>query len=603
VRTPGSKARPMPADRPSVTLKGVPAAPGIAIGLVHLGARSEVAVPDGDIALDEIEAETKRFREAIEKAREDVTFLRSSAAQEVGEESAKIFDTQLLFLDDTAVLDPVVHGIPRERKRAAYLFHRNVGRLIEQDAPADSDYFRERANVFRDIEWRVLRHLLDLADERQPQQHGVLMARELAPSDALRLDRSGITGFATERGSMTSHAAIMARSKGVPAVVGVKNLLLQVKAGDTAVVDGLAGAVVINPSASVLAAYERRLGELKAFEGSLVALREERATTQDGRTIDLSANIESPADLDKVLECGAYGIGLYRTEFFYIERARMPDEEEQFQAYREVAERLRPDPVIIRTMDIGGDKVASYLRAGPETNPFHGWRGIRYSLEHTDAFYTQLRAIYRASAHGNVKLMLPMITGIEELRAARALATQVSNELAGEGIERDERIEFGMMVETPSAVMMADIFAREVDFFSVGSNDLIQYTLAVDRSDPKTASLYQPHHPAVLRSLKTVVDAAHAEKIWVGICGEMAADPMSTILLVGLGFDELSVSPYLVPKVKTIVRSLIHADAQALVEQALRLESSSAVQALVLSRMGRLLPQFLLPVGDGDGDA
>jgi phosphotransferase system enzyme I (PtsI) len=402
---------------------------------------------------------------------------------------------------------------------------------------------------------------------------------------------------------MTSHAAIMARSKGVAAVVGVKNLLLQVRAGDMAVVDGLTGVVVINPTAPVLAAYDRRLGEFRAFEGSLVALREERAITQDGRTIDLSANIESPADLGKVLECGAHGVGLYRTEFFYIEHARMPDEEEQFHAYREVAERLRPFPVIIRTMDIGGDKVASYLSAGPESNPFHGWRGIRYSLEHIDAFQTQLRAIYRASAHGNVKVMLPMVTGVEELRAARALAGEVLNQLAREGIKGVERIEFGMMVETPSAVMMADVFAREVDFFSVGSNDLIQYLLAVDRSDPKTANLYQPHHPAVLRSLKTVVDAAHANQIWVGICGEMAADPLATILLVGLGFDELSVSPYSVPKVKTVVRSLNYADARAVLEQAVRLESSSAVQALVLSRMGRLLPQFLLPAGDGDADA
>jgi phosphotransferase system enzyme I (PtsI) len=568
--------------------------------VVHIVAPSEVHVPDGDIAAEEVKAETERFLMAIEKARADVTFLRACAAEEVGEESAKIFDTQLLFLDDTAVLDPVLDGIDRERKRAAYLFHRNVVQLIEQHASSDSDYFRERANVFRDIQWRVLRHMLEVEDDGDPEHRGVIVSRELAPSDAIRLDRSTIAGFATERGSMTSHAAIMARSKGVPAVVGVKNLLRQVKAGDLVVVDGLEGAVVVNPPAPVLAAYERRLGDYQAFEGSLTALREERAVTQDGRTIDLSANIESPADLDRVLECGADGIGLYRTEFFYIDHARMPEEEEQFRAYREVVERMRPRPVIIRTMDIGGDKVASYLGAEREANPFLGWRGIRYSLEHVDSFRAQLRAIYRASAHGNVKLMLPMITGVEELRAARALAAEVLEELDGKGIQRAERVEFGMMVETPSAVLMADVFAREVDFFSVGSNDLIQYTLAVDRSDPKTATLYQPHHPAIVRGLKRVVEAAHAQKIWVGVCGEMAADPVSAILLIGLGVDELSVSPFLVPEVKTIVRSLNYADAQAVVEQAMSLDSAAAVHALVLSRMGSLLPVFLLP-GGGDG--
>lgn len=588
-RVPSRPALVVPGDRPSATLKGLAAAPGIAIDVVQIK-DSEIPVPDGDLEPSEVEAETARFRQAIARAREDLTFLRATAAEEMGEEPAKILDTQLLFLEDTAVVDPVIDGIHRERKPAAYLLQRNVSRLVGK---ADSEYLRERANVFRDIERRVIRYLLGIGLDMRAARHGVLMARELAPSDLL--DRAGIAGFATEGGGVTSHAAIIARSKGVPAVVAVKKLMSSVEVGDVAVVDGLAGEVVINPGPAVLAGYERRQEELLAFESGLAALRDLPAVTTDGRRIDLAANIESPADVDRVLECGADGIGLYRTEFFYLDRARIPDEEEQYRAYRAVAERLNPRPVIIRTMDIGGDKVTCYLSADAETNPYFGWRGIRFSLEHRGAFRDQLRAIYRASAHGRIKLMLPMVTEIEELRAARALVGEVVADLDRARVGRSEQVEFGMMVETPSAVLMADVFAREVDFFSVGSNDLIQYMLAVDRTNPKEADLYQPLHPAVLRGLKAVVTAARAEKIWVGICGEMAAEPLGAALLIGLGFDELSVSPYLVPEVKTVVRSVAYAEAQAVAEQAVNLDSASAVRALALSRLGKLLPEWLLP--------
>jgi phosphotransferase system enzyme I (PtsI) len=375
----------------------------------------------------------------------------------------------------------------------------------------------------------------------------------------------------------------------------VKGLTRHARSGDLAIIDGLGGAVVLNPPAALLAEYEQRMGEFREFEGSLITLRDEPAVTVDGRRIELAANLESPADVDRVLERGADSVGLYRTEFFYIDHARMPDEAEQFQAYCQVVERMYPRPVIIRTMDLGGDKVASYLGANRESNPFLGWRGIRFSLEHRDVFRTQLRAIYRASRCGKVKLMLPMVTSIDEVRDSRTLARDVVAELIRDGVPHGDEVEFGIMIETPSAVMIADILAREVDFFSVGSNDLIQYTLAADRSNPKTASLYQPLHPAILRSLRNVVDAARAEKIWVGVCGEMAADPLAVVLLVGLGFDELSVSPFLVPEVKTVVRSITYADARAVAEEAVELESAAAVRTLTLSRMGKLLPQFLLP--------
>jgi phosphoenolpyruvate-protein phosphotransferase len=302
---------------------------------------------------------------------------------------------------------------------------------------------------------------------------------------------------------------------------------------------------------------------------------------------------QSPADVDQVLASGAGSIGLYRTEFFYIERASMPSEEVQYEAYSKVIQRLCPRPVIIRTFDLGGDKVASYVGANRESNPFLGWRGIRFSLEHREVFRAQLRAIYRAARCGRVKLMLPMITSIDEIRESRALAREVEAEVAGDGAEPGAPVEFGIMVETPAAVMIADVLAREVDFFSVGSNDLIQYTLAADRSNPKTAGLYQPLHPAILISGKWLT--LPGREIWVGVCGEMAADPLATVLLVGLGFDELSVSPFLLPEVKTVVRSISFADARAVADEALGLESATAVRALVLSRMAKHLPQFLLP--------
>jgi phosphotransferase system enzyme I (PtsI) len=583
-------------DRPHVTLTGIPVAPGIAIGPVHLVVLTEFSVPEGQLAEGEIDAELERFRQAVEKSREEVTFLRGSVAEDMGEDSAKIFDAQLLFLEDVMVVDAVADDVRRERKPAAAIFRRNVRRMIERLEDADDEYLRERAGDFRDIKLRLMRHLLEHREDRRARPPGaVLVGREIAPSEAAMLDRNGAVGFATELGGMTSHAAIMARSKGVPAVVGVKGLTRHARSGDLAIIDGLGGAVVLNPPAALLAEYEQRMGEFREFEGSLITLRDEPAVTVDGRRIELAANLESPADVDRVLERGADSVGLYRTEFFYIDHARMPDEAEQFQAYCQVVERMYPRPVIIRTMDLGGDKVASYLGATRESNPFLGWRGIRFSLEHRDVFRTQLRAIYRASRCGKVKLMLPMVTSIDEVRDSRTLARDVVAELIRDGVPHGDEVEFGIMIETPSAVMIADILAREVDFFSVGSNDLIQYTLAADRSNPKTASLYQPLHPAILRSLRNVVDAARAEKIWVGVCGEMAADPLAVVLLVGLGFDELSVSPFLVPEVKTVVRSITYADARAVAEEAVELESAAAVRTLTLSRMGKLLPQFLLP--------
>jgi phosphotransferase system enzyme I (PtsI) len=377
-------------------------------------------------------------------------------------------------------------------------------------------------------------------------------------------------------------------------VVGVTGIGRYLQNGDIAALDGSSGMVEINPPPPALIDFQRRLHEFRVHEHDLEDLRGEAAVTSDGHRIELAANIESPDDVARVIECGADGVGLYRTEFFYLQSPRMPTEDEQAAAYDRVAAGLAPREVIIRTMDVGGDKVASYLGTERESNPFLGWRGIRYSLERHDVFRTQLRAIFRASRHGNVRIMLPMISSVDELRAARILVDEAREEVV-EAVPEARDVRLGIMIETPAAVVMADLLAASCDFFSVGSNDLIQYTLAVDRTNPKIAHLYEPLHPAIVRSLKAVVDAARQQQIWVGICGEMAADPLAVVLCVGLGFDELSVTPYLLPEIKEVIRAIGFEEARAVVDELLVLDTATKIRARLRSLVGSRLPEFLLP--------
>ncbi|MGD8395494.1 MAG: phosphoenolpyruvate--protein phosphotransferase [Candidatus Eiseniibacteriota bacterium] len=589
----------VPTDRPHISQRGRPASPGIAIGVVRLHTYRQISVRPRSIPAARIDEEIARFNRAIDKARQEVSFLRDSVAKELGEEQARIFDAQLLFFEDVMVIEGTVRDLRAERLDAAAIFRRNVNRMIQRLRDADSDYLRDRGEDFQDAKRRVLRHLLDIGtdgDVASGHRPGtVLVARDLAPSEAAALDPTRTKGLLTEGGTLVSHAAIMARAKGIPCVIGLKGILRYVQNGDIAAFDGATGVVEFNPPRSTLAGIQRRLNEFRAHENQLSDLRDERAVTLDGHEITLAANIESPADIGRVRERGAAGVGLYRTEFFYIDRARMPSEEEQAEAYGQVAEQLKPLPVIIRTMDVGGDKVASYLGTDREANPFLGWRGIRFSLERRDVFRTQLRAIYRASVHGNVRIMLPMIVSIEEVRSAREVALDVKAELAAEGVPIAPEVEIGIMIETPAAVAMADLLARECDFFSVGSNDLIQYTLAIDRTNPKIAHMYEPLHPAILRSLRTVVEAGRQQSIWVGVCGEMASDPLAAVLLVGMGFSELSMTPLLVPEIKAVVRAISLEEARQLVDEATALDTGDAIRAMVRARVGHRLPQFLLP--------
>jgi phosphotransferase system enzyme I (PtsI) len=460
----------------------------------------------------------------------------------------------------------------------------------------DDPYLRERALDIQDVTKRVIRNLQGKAPKAflSLSQPHILVAHNFTPSDTASMSRDNVLGIATDVGSRTSHAAILSRSLNIPAVLGLHDITAKVETGQHVLVDGSDGWLIVNPRPETLEYYKQIESRRAKVTAQLKQLRETTSITRDGRHIVLSANIELPEDVDAVVANGAEGIGLYRTEFLYLNRETLPSEDEQYETYRKVAERVRPNPLIIRTFDLGGDKLAGgAVDTGDELNPFLGWRAIRFCLENQDIFKTQLRAILRASTVGNVKLMFPMISGLDELRRAIAVLEECKQQLRGSKIEMAERVEVGAMVEIPSAAICASSLAREVDFFSIGTNDLIQYALAVDRVNEKVAYLYEPTHPAILRLLKMIADAAHANNIWVGVCGEMAGDVALVPLLLGLGMDELSTAATLVPRVKRAVQSLTIPECRELVEETLKLNTASEIVERCLdladSRYGDLL--------------
>ena len=580
----------------SETLKGIPASPGLALGPARVLAPLDVDVHRRVIAPAEVDRELERFGRALEEARGELEDL----AQQLGalgeEETRQILEVQRLLLADPSVREETERSIREDRLNAEFAFHRIFAQAASAYEASGAETFRDRAVDFRDVSRRVIRHLTgqgtrSVLDLEEPC---VIIAHDLEPSQTIHFHKGNVLGVATDVGGRTSHSALLARSHGIPAVVGLRNVTRVIADGDLVAIDGYSGAVWPKPSARRAARVRRRARLLEAHGKTLSALKDLPATTPDGRTVELSANLEIPEEIAHVLESGASGVGLYRTEFFYLGRAHLPSEEEQFTAYKGVAERLHPRPVIIRTMDLGGDKVASYLKTEDEANPFLGWRGIRFALHHPEVFRTQLRAIYRASVVGNVKLMFPMVTTYEELDQALALCDEVRKELAREGLPFDAGCEVGMMVETPSAVWSADLMAERVAFFSVGSNDLIQYTLAMDRGNEKIAYLYEPLDPSILRSIRATVLAGHARNRWVGVCGEMAGDPRIAALLLGMDVDEFSVSPFDLPRVKAVIRSLPYQRARDLADQALRLPRARDIRDLLARELDPFLPPALL---------
>jgi phosphoenolpyruvate-protein phosphotransferase (PTS system enzyme I) len=577
-------------------LTGIGASPGIGMGPVVVVVAEELAVREFPIAATRVNDELAFFENALASSRRDLQQIRNGIAAELGESEAAIYDAHLMMLDDPDLRRAVLEGIRDQHRNAGVVFRDYMSGVAARLGRVEDEYLRERRADVLDVERRVLRYLVGGGQRGFSglTEPCILVAHDISPSDVALLDRERVLGFVLEAGGRTSHAAIVARGRGIPAVVAVKGATQAVRSGDLAVVDGARGEVEFRPDDVARARIEVRRERIAEADRELLALHDLPAETRDGHRIELGINIELPAEAAEANAAGADSIGLFRTEFFYLDRAELPSEEEQFVAYRSVAELLAPQPVIFRTMDLGGDKVASYLGTTHETNPFLGYRGIRFALQHPEVFRAQLRALYRASAFGRVRIMFPMISDLEELRRATALCEDVAAELRRTDVPHDPNLELGIMIETPSAVWVADFLARSCAFFSIGTNDLIQYTLAMDRDNERLAHLYQPLHPAVLRSIRHTVEAARAHGRWTGVCGEMASDPRHAVLLMGLGVDELSVSAPDLPRVKAAIRAVSHEQARALASQALVMPSAETVDDLIRCTLDPLLPASIM---------
>ncbi|WP_097017347.1 phosphoenolpyruvate--protein phosphotransferase [Orenia metallireducens] len=564
----------------SKELMGTAASPGIAIGKVLI--LEEENLDYQKKTIEDVEGEKARLHDALESSKEQLQVIKDKVEREMGNDKAEIFQAHLLVLADPELISAVENKIENEKINAEAALDATVEQFATLFANMDNDYMKERASDIRDVGSRILKNLLgiDSVNLAALDDEVVLIADDLTPSDTAQVNKDKVLGFATKIGGRTSHTAIMARSLELPAVVGVSEILDIVENGDQIIVDGVDGNIIINPSDDQLASYNNKAKEYEQRKARLAELKDLAGETKDGHRVELVANIGTPKDVKGALTNGAEGIGLFRSEFLYMDRDSFPTEEEQFEAYKEVAEKME-GPVVIRTLDIGGDKELSYLDLPEEMNPFLGYRAIRICLDRTDIFKTQLRAILRASAYGEVKIMYPMISALEQLRASNEILEEVKVELKSENIDFNENLEVGMMIEIPAAAMIADILAKETDFFSIGTNDLIQYTTATDRMNENISHLYQPFHPALLRLIKRVVEAAHAEGNWAGMCGEMAGDKRLAPYLLGVGLDEFSMSAVSIPEVKDQIRNMTLEEAKEIAQKALTFSTAEEVEAFL----------------------
>jgi len=565
------------------TVSGISASQGIAYGQIFVFIQSDVEVPNYEVDADKRVAEIARFEQALLETRQQITKIKNEVEKNLGAEEAMIFDAHLLVLEDQALIGETIRDFEKTGRNIETCFNQISSRYIQAFAEIDDEYLRERAGDIRDVAQRVLQNLLGQAESSLSRlaDKRIVVATDISPSDSASIDRGQALALVTDSGSRTSHAVIVARSMKVPAVVGVRDLTTRVKNGDWALVDGYDGVVILNPSEATLFRYGKIQEQKRTFESRLLQANDQPAVTLDGVKVSLLANIERVEELPMVMDYKAQGIGLYRTEYLFLNTARLPTEQEQFIAYQTVVKALTPRPVIIRTLDLGGDKpMTGHPHLFPkEDNPFMGFRAIRFCLVHTDIFKDQLRAILMASAFGKVQLMYPMISGADELTKANAVLAECMAELKGRGVAFDEKLEVGAMIEIPSAAATVDLLAEQCAFFSVGTNDLIQYLLAIDRVNDRIAHLYEPTHPAVIRTLKQIVDEAHRKNIPVSVCGEMAGDPIFAPLLLGLGIDALSMSPAWLPAVKYLVRAMTMADAKKLAAEALTMGSPKEIYA------------------------
>ncbi|HAC1207696.1 TPA_asm: phosphoenolpyruvate--protein phosphotransferase, partial [Listeria monocytogenes] len=550
-------------------LKGIAASDGIAIAKAYLLVEPDLSYEKTEVT--DVESEVKRFESALEVSRTELSMIREKAAKDLGEDKAQIFDAHLLVLNDPELTGPIEESIKNSNTNAETALQETTDMFIGMFESMDNEYMRERAADIKDVRKRVLSHLLGVTIPNPAliDEEVVVVAADLTPSDTAQLNRNFVKGFVTDIGGRTSHSAIMARSLEIPAVVGTKEVTASVAKNDIVIIDGLEGNVIIHPTEEQIAHYEKIKSDFALQQAEWDKLKNEKTVSKDGVHVELAANIGTPNDLEGVISNGGEAVGLYRTEFLYMGRDNFPTEEEQFEAYKAVVSGMDGKSVVVRTLDIGGDKTLPYLELPEEMNPFLGFRAIRLCFANEELFRTQLRALLRASVYGNLKIMFPMIATVNEFRQARDILLDEKAKLKAAGTEVSDSIELGIMIEIPAAAVLADQFAKEVDFFSIGTNDLIQYTMAADRMNERVSYLYQPYNPSILRLVKMVIDASHKEGKWTGMCGEMAGDQTAVPLLLGLGLDEFSMSASSILKSRSLIKRLDQSEMVKLAEEAL----------------------------------
>lgn len=574
----------MSLTKKNIILKGVAASPGIAIGRVFLLEDDDYCLIQKEIPKNARAAELKRLNEAIEKTRAELKTTHEKINSVLGENYAKIADVHIMILDDPVMKKDVIKFV-EDGVNAEYAVFKVLDKIIRSFDAIEDEYFRERKHDIQDVTKKILGNLLGKSKRTMSEldKDSIVVSHNLTPADTVAIREKLVKAFATDIGGKTSHTAIVAQSLEIPAVVGLRNISANVSAGTVIVVDGNQGLVILNPTDETISNYKRELDIQLAKRKELAKLKDMPAETVDKHTVQLLANIDDPDEVKSVMSNGAGGIGLYRSEFMFFNRSSMPGEEDHYRNYTKVVKKMMPYNVIIRTIDLGGDKLANlgFLDMEREQNPFMGLRAIRLCLKYPEIFIDQLRGILRASAEGKVRLMYPMISGVEELRQANKILEKVKKSLRAENIKFDENMEVGAMIEVPSAAIIADVLAKELDFISIGTNDLIQYTLAVDRVNENVTHLYDPAHPAILRLIKRIIDAGHNAGIDVGMCGEMAGDPVYTMLLLGMGLDEFSVSSAQIPKIKKVIRSVSYEEAKKVADEILKCEDKDSISKIM----------------------
>ncbi|WP_233118311.1 phosphoenolpyruvate-protein phosphotransferase PtsI [Aggregatibacter actinomycetemcomitans] len=564
-------------------ISGIPASPGIVFGKALVLKEEKIVLDTQKIKDSQIEDEVARFYAGRDAAVEQLNSIKDRAYQSLGEEKAAIFEGHLMILEDEELEEEIIDYLRSNHVNAAVAANVIIDQQVAMLSEIDDEYLKERAGDIRDIGNRLIKNILGMhiVDLGEINEEAILVAYDLTPSETAQLNLDKVLGFVTDIGGRTSHTSIMARSLELPAIVGTNNVTHKVNTGDYLILDALNNVVYVNPSQEDIQRLKALQAKLVEEKAELAKLKDLPALTLDGHRVDVVANIGTIRDVEGAERNGAEGVGLYRTEFLFMDRDQLPTEEEQFIAYKEVVEAMNGNLVVLRTMDIGGDKELPYLNLPKEMNPFLGWRAIRIALDRREILHAQLRAVLRASAYGKLAVMFPMIISVEEIRELKSVVEKLKVELRNEGKAFDEDIQIGVMVETPAAAVNAGFLAKEVDFFSIGTNDLAQYTLAVDRGNELISHLYNPMSPSVLNLIKQVIDASHAEGKWTGMCGELAGDERATILLLGMGLDEFSMSAISVPRIKKLIRNVNFQDAKALAEKALQQPTAAAIESLV----------------------